>query len=68
MLAYLILFLECLIGGGLTQAKSALSSWFSSLTTEWKATDKPYPVHKTVNIFIPIRLYIYFGCSKELSH
>lgn len=29
------------VGGALTQAKSSLSSWFSNLTNEWKATEKP---------------------------
>ena len=68
MLVYLISFLVCLIGGALTQAKSSLSSWFSSLTTEWKAADKPNPVHKAVNIFIPISFNIGFGCLEEQSH
>ena len=57
-----------LIGGALTQAKSSLLSWFSSLTTEWKAADKPSPVHKIVNIFILITFNIGFGCLKEPSH
>ena len=30
----------CFTGGALTQAKSSLSSWFSSLANEWKTTDK----------------------------
>ena len=61
MLAYLISFLVCLIGSALTQAKSSLSSWLSSLTTEWKVADKPNPAHKIVNIFIPISFNIGFG-------
>ena len=52
-------------GGG---AKKFISEIRSECQTVWIQIRQDILYNKIVNIFLPITLRVYFGCSKEPSH